>query len=956
LLLLVNAQNSSSNSSIRFLIARPNSYEYTVDPQTVWIGSVIESFFYFGLTGIDRVTVVSVDRISGVLPSHRDFTKRISLSKYQNAAKELNADCIVYSEYEVISNKEVILHVTIDVAGGEQNKMQASLPVENMNETLLDLVRQIASAAGIAAGELSEKYMSMSVLGSNAKNIKRLGNYLYKEDDKITVATNAANCERITVEDPTMYLAYYAGSRLYAIAEKNDKAAELIQKLSAKIGDVYPKLYVQLAKNYRRGGKLNEAKSAIDKISDKRNLKYSYLWELGLINEAMGKRADALQNFETLLEIDANDPTIYIYLAKLNLALKNREKSEEYVGQAARITNKAEGKIFFEIGNEFLAVKDNSNAVEAFKKTVELTPDFEEAWKALIDVQIKQGNDTAAALSCLSLFDVNFTKYESYLIKGGQMLEKLGMIEMARSAYLGAYKRYNNPKFVILLAALEFKKQNFEKVKELLVPLGPPWDKDPEVIRMLDKSIEDKTPPEIILNGDDPYIIDAGAGKYYEPGAKAFDDIDGDLTHFVTISGNVNIAVTDTYHITYTVADGSNNKTTKVRTVVVSDDNPPVLELVGPEEIKIKHGEKYVEPGCMAVDTRDGDLTAKIVKSGEINYLVPGTYPLTYTVVDKSGNKVMKTRSIKVLPDENPPVLTLVGSSPLYLKVGERYKEPGARAMDDWDGDLTLKKAIRTSGVVNSMVPGIYKITYTASDKAGNVSTAERVVHIVGSNAKIDKVPPEIRLIGGSGTLVYVGDEFEEPGVNAIDDVDGDITANINIEGDVNPAIPGRYVIKYSVADNSGNKSRRELVILVKEKGENYKRDRVASIYKNKVDETRQRYERQGSNQNLQSKKNTRKILFSVLTGSCGLGLAAIGYYANTLIPKRHAVWEDYYWAWKYEPDDGDGDKARLKAQLDAQQKEIQQTELFRNLCYTAGTLCGVGFTITIFIPSSRNR
>jgi len=83
-------------------------------------------------------------------------------------------------------------------------------------------------------------------------------------------------------------------------------------------------------------------------------------------------------------------------------------------------------------------------------------------------------------------------------------------------------------------------------------------------------------------------------------------------------------------------------------------------------------------------------------------------------------------------PDDNhAPKLTLNGKQTVTLVEGERYKEEGAKAVDDTDGDLTKK--IKIYGSVDSDKPGTYTITYTVGDKAYNVSTVKRTVVV---NAK----------------------------------------------------------------------------------------------------------------------------------------------------------------------------------------------------------------------------
>jgi len=83
--------------------------------------------------------------------------------------------------------------------------------------------------------------------------------------------------------------------------------------------------------------------------------------------------------------------------------------------------------------------------------------------------------------------------------------------------------------------------------------------------------------------------------------------------------------------------------------------------------------------------------------------------------------------------DNTQPVITLLGSNPfIYCIIPELpqpFVDPGATAIDDEDGDIT--SAINTSSNVNTEVPGIYQITYTVEDKAGNTGVAVREVEVL---------------------------------------------------------------------------------------------------------------------------------------------------------------------------------------------------------------------------------
>lgn len=83
-----------------------------------------------------------------------------------------------------------------------------------------------------------------------------------------------------------------------------------------------------------------------------------------------------------------------------------------------------------------------------------------------------------------------------------------------------------------------------------------------------------------------------------------------------------------------------------------------------------------------------------------------------------------------VPPDIIAPVITLNkdegGFITIDLVVGDTYNDPGATAFDAVDGSV----AVVATGLVDTNTIGDYTITYTATDAAGNISTANRIVHV----------------------------------------------------------------------------------------------------------------------------------------------------------------------------------------------------------------------------------
>ncbi|MCC0781711.1 DUF5011 domain-containing protein [Clostridioides sp. ES-S-0108-01] len=130
----------------------------------------------------------------------------------------------------------------------------------------------------------------------------------------------------------------------------------------------------------------------------------------------------------------------------------------------------------------------------------------------------------------------------------------------------------------------------------------------------------------------------------------------------------------------------------------------------------------------------------------------------------------------------------------------------GVRSIDNIDGDVT--ELVTVEGEVNVNVIGQYTLKYSAPDKSGNVTTANRIITVVDTGAPI--------ISGADNKTINLLEELDlRDGVTAIDDIDGDLTDSIVIEGVVDNTIPGDNNIVYAVEDKSKNKSTVNRVITV---------------------------------------------------------------------------------------------------------------------------------------------
>ena len=81
------------------------------------------------------------------------------------------------------------------------------------------------------------------------------------------------------------------------------------------------------------------------------------------------------------------------------------------------------------------------------------------------------------------------------------------------------------------------------------------------------------------------------------------------------------------------------------------------VTLEGGADMAITTGTFYQEPGYSALDNVDGDLTGQVQVDGEVDWLTPGTYSVTYTVTDGYENTTTATRTVEVKAVPRPEVV-----------------------------------------------------------------------------------------------------------------------------------------------------------------------------------------------------------------------------------------------------------------------------------------------------------
>ena len=107
-----------------------------------------------------------------------------------------------------------------------------------------------------------------------------------------------------------------------------------------------------------------------------------------------------------------------------------------------------------------------------------------------------------------------------------------------------------------------------------------------------------------------------------------------------------------------------------------------------------------------------------------------------------------------------------------------------------------VTKDTRFTSNIQPKKEGLYSVTFTY----------KRYKRVMKIEVK-DTGKPNITLIEGEVIKLPINEKYVQPGYEAIDNLDGNITDKVKVEGIVDETKVGRYTLKYTVEDSRGNKT-----------------------------------------------------------------------------------------------------------------------------------------------------
>jgi subtilisin family serine protease len=139
--------------------------------------------------------------------------------------------------------------------------------------------------------------------------------------------------------------------------------------------------------------------------------------------------------------------------------------------------------------------------------------------------------------------------------------------------------------------------------------------------------------------------------------------------------------------------------------------------------------------------------------------------------------------------------------------IGEKF-QPVFTAVDE--NGIDVSRWVNVVGDVDTTQPGEYRVKFQLLDSRNNVlDEVEKMITVSFNQA------PVITLYGGDQVDVYVGYAYDEPGFEAIDKEEGDLSKRVLVTSDVDTTTIGIYHVTYRVKDSYGNESTKTRTVRV---------------------------------------------------------------------------------------------------------------------------------------------
>ena len=191
-----------------------------------------------------------------------------------------------------------------------------------------------------------------------------------------------------------------------------------------------------------------------------------------------------------------------------------------------------------------------------------------------------------------------------------------------------------------------------------------------------------------------------------------------------------------------------------------------------------------------ATDSRDGDITDKIVVERKGYFITTGVTPINYAVCD-SDNNVSKIEKYVRFTDYHPPRFVLKNDFISYVKTTVDFSNY-VGAVDAYDGDISNRVKI-ISNTYTVAYTGEYEVNCKVTNSFGDTSEITFNAIVVDDDADVKKVRLKNYIIyANTGDKIDFVDNISDPHGNRMEDIE------VN-DKELNMDTPGVYSVFYEI-------------------------------------------------------------------------------------------------------------------------------------------------------------
>ncbi|MFT8660903.1 bacterial Ig-like domain-containing protein [Liquorilactobacillus ghanensis] len=274
----------------------------------------------------------------------------------------------------------------------------------------------------------------------------------------------------------------------------------------------------------------------------------------------------------------------------------------------------------------------------------------------------------------------------------------------------------------------------------------------------------------------------------------------------IRVAGEVDTNKPGKYEITYSYTESGTNTFSTAITVIVTG------VVINAHDSTIVAGPTTkwnAENNFDSATDESGDIPfSKFDVTGSVDTTKAGEYEITYSCIDKDGNRVSKTITVTVVKSKaaiDAKDSTIIAGSNTKWTAGDNFT-----SATDENGNPLQISDLTVSGTVDPTKAGNYEITYSYTDGAGNQISKTITVTVVNSKAAIDA--KDSTIIAGPNTKWNKEDNF----ISATDENGNPLQiSDLEVSGSVDPTKAGKYEITYSYTDGAGNKISKTITVTV---------------------------------------------------------------------------------------------------------------------------------------------